>query len=187
MKKILGLLIILIVGFTSCEGRKTQRQALSEDIEEFKKDTIFEEVSYTPKNYNEVIIDTLLTNGFKVKIKIFSDMDNSALLEEVKKGNTFYKKYYREHVSQLEIFYNNKLLVSKKINKSLFKNKKEDDFWNKAILGAVTINELRSLENELTLNIYYCIPESEICKDFVMVYDEKGKYTIEELQPYKLP
>ena len=48
MKKILGLLVVLVVGFTSCEGRKTQSQALSEDIEDFKKNITIEVDVYHP-------------------------------------------------------------------------------------------------------------------------------------------
>jgi hypothetical protein len=173
MKNLLVFLLILIICFTSCEGRRTQNQALAESIEAFKKDTLFEKVTYTPETYEEAVIDTILSNGFRVKIKTFSDMNNSSLLEAFKKGSSVYKKFYRKNVSEIEIYYNNVIIDSKRIDKPLFTNNQNMDFWNKAILGAVTINELKSLENELVLNIYYCIPESEICKDFLIVYDKK--------------
>ena len=70
MKHLLGLLIIIILGFTSCEDRKTQSQALSESIQEFKKTVNFETNVYIPETYLEQEIDTLMSNGFRVKIKI---------------------------------------------------------------------------------------------------------------------
>ncbi|WP_400079983.1 hypothetical protein [Winogradskyella sp. R77965] len=187
MRNLLGLLLILGIATTSCEGRKSQNQALAESIEAFKEATIFEKVMYTPETYHEVVIDTLLSNGFRVKIKTYSDMNNSTLLEEFKKDTTIYKKFYREHLSDLEVYYNDSLVASKRINKSLFTNQKDLDFWKKAILGFVSINGLKSLKNELALNIYYCVPETDICKDFLIIYDKKGKYTLEELEAYELP
>ena len=187
MKNLLGLLLLLIICITSCEGRKTQSQALAESIEVFKKDTIFKDITYTPETYQEFNIDSLLSNGFRVKIKTYSDMNNSSLLEEYKKEATIYKKFYRQHISELKIYYNNALIATKTITKSLFTNKKDLDFWSKAILGNVSINGLKSTGDKLTLNIYYCIPESEICKDFLIIFDKEGRFTLEELKTYELP
>ena len=53
----------MIIAFTSCEGRKTKNQALSEDIEEFKKTVTVEVPVYEPESYMEREIDTLLHNG----------------------------------------------------------------------------------------------------------------------------
>ena len=63
MKNLFALLLILIIGLTSCEGRKTQNQALAESINEFKKNTSLEVKNYIPEQYLERSIDTTLSNN----------------------------------------------------------------------------------------------------------------------------
>ena len=72
MRNLLGVLLILIIGFTSCEGRVTKNQALAEDIEEFKKTVSVQVDIHKPENYTERQVDTTLSNGFRVKIKVYT-------------------------------------------------------------------------------------------------------------------
>lgn len=122
MRYLLGLLIILTLGFTSCEGRKTQSQALSEDIEEFKKDTVIEKVSYYPESYTETVNDTILNNGYKIKVKFFSDMQKS-LSKEYTKNDITYKNYYREFNSEVSVSFKSKTIFNQLIDKEFLSQK----------------------------------------------------------------
>ena len=39
-------------------------------------DSFSEQIKYIPEKYTEVITDTILSNGFRVKIKYYYDMKN---------------------------------------------------------------------------------------------------------------
>ena len=67
MRNLLGLLLIFTIGLMSCEGRKTQRQALSESIEVFKKETSLEVVLYQPETYIEREVEWGIKKKYNLK------------------------------------------------------------------------------------------------------------------------
>lgn len=180
MRNLLGLLLILTIGFTSCEGRRTTHQSLAKSVEEFKAKHTFEKITYIPEVYNEIVTDTLLSNGFRVKIKTFSDMEN-AVIKTLEKDNVSKKTHYREHIGALEIYYRDKLITETNIDKSNFFEVEHKDFWDSSVLKAVNLNFFSSLDNELLINVSYCIPETSDCKEFIVSVDNIGNYTSEEL------
>ena len=94
MRIFLGILLITVLGFTSCEGRISKTQALEKDIKEFQDSVSIQVDVYKPKNYLEREVDTTLSNGFRVKIKTYTDMDNNVLFTKIK-DTINYQKYYR--------------------------------------------------------------------------------------------
>ncbi len=116
MKRIFGILIMLIIGFTSCEGRTTRSQALSEDIQKFKKDTVIENVSYYPEDYTETVNDTILSNGYNIKVKFFSDMQQS-ITKAYTKDDIKIKNIYREFNSEISVSFKSKTIFNQLIDK----------------------------------------------------------------------
>lgn len=107
MKNTISLLVLLIIGFTSCDGRITANQSLTESIEEFKINTAIESQTYIPEVYTEISNDTLLSNGFRVKTTTFTDMDNS-IVRSVVKDSVTYKEYYRDVEGLVTVTFKNK-------------------------------------------------------------------------------
>ena len=171
MKKIFGLLLLLIIGFTSCEGRKTSRQALSESIEEFKKNVNLETHVYIPEAYIEHEVDSTLSNGFRVKIKTYSDMDNSVRFSKVK-DTVNYQTHYRNFKFDIRVEKQGQLIYEEtfdklKVNKILGYR---DDFTSSspfynfsalAVLKSVSLDEENSLNNTVYINFMYAVPETD--------------------------
>ena len=62
MKNILIVLILVCVGFVSCDGRKSRSESLKKSVAEFnEKQSDVVIVSYYPKEYTEVVTDTLIS------------------------------------------------------------------------------------------------------------------------------
>ena len=116
MKHLLGLLLLLAIGFTSCEGRKTQHQALSDSIEDFKKKVNFETNVYIPETYFEHEVDTLMGNGFRVKIKTYTDMTNSVRFSKIK-DTINYQTYYRNFKFEVSVTKDEKLIYNESFDK----------------------------------------------------------------------
>ncbi len=184
MRKILILLLIIVIGFTSCEGRKTQSQALSESIEEYKKSASLEVDVYHPETYVEREVDTLLSNGYRVKIKTFADMDNSVLFTKIK-DTINYQTYYRNYKFDIRVEKNGKLIYKErfdksKANKALNYNSNYAsgsqlyNFDKLAVLKSIQVDEDVSLKNVVAIDIMFAIPESNKYSNHKLFIDEKG-------------
>ncbi len=187
MKKLLCLLAILIIGFTSCEGRKTQRQALSEDIEAFKKEVEVEKIVYEPEAYMQREVDTLLYNGYRVKIKTYSDMDNAVLFTKIK-DTINYQTYYRNFGFDILIEKNGKRIFNQYFNKekvnSLFKfdTIKDYNFVELGVLKSIEINDDLSFSDRIKIEVMYAIPETDKTSLHSLSIDNKGTLKVEHIE-----
>lgn len=188
MKKVFGLLLLLIIGFTSCEGRRNSSQALSESIEEFRKTATIEVDVFVPETYLEQEVDTILSNGYRVRIKTFIDEDNNVLFSKIK-DTINYQTYYRNYKFNISVIKNGKLIYNetfnkKRVNKDFNYNEalKSDallaDFYKLAVLKSIQVNHDPSLKNKVGIDILYSIPESERYASHTLLIDEKGKSNI---------
>ncbi|MBU2920462.1 hypothetical protein KO504_03850 [Winogradskyella psychrotolerans] len=170
MKHLLGLFIITLIAFTSCEGRKTQSQALSESIEEFKKTVNFESNVYIPENYTEREVDTVMSNGFRVKIKIYSDMSSDVLFSKIK-DTINYQTHYRNFKFDIRVEKEGELIYEESFDKhkanQLFgyhNNYSPDspfhDFDKLAILQSIQVDDEPSLKNTVLIDVMFAIPET---------------------------
>lgn len=184
MKTIFGLLLILVIGLTSCEGRKTHNEALSESIEEFKKKANFETHVYIPETYFEHEVDTLFSNGYRVKIKTYSDMSNSVLFSKIK-DTVNYQTHYRNFKFEISVLKDKKLIFrehfdKQKINKAFnYKGNSVADsklynFDKLAVLKSIKVNEDPSHTNIVLINIMYAIPETDRYASHSLMINEKG-------------
>lgn len=186
MRNILGVLLIIIIGFTSsCEGRKTKSQALAEDIEEFKKTVNVQVEVYKPENYLEREVDTTLSNGFRVKIKAYTDMDNSVLFTKIK-DTINYQTYYRNFKFDILVEKDNKVIYNKsfdklkankafKFNSNLVKGSELYNFDKLATLNAIQVDDDPSYTNTVVIDIVYTIPETDKVSYHKILINDKGK------------
>jgi hypothetical protein len=185
MKKVLGLLLLFAIGFTSCEGRKTSRQALSESIEEFKKNINFETSVYIPETYLEHEVDTLMSNGYRVKIKTYSDMASSVLFTKIK-DTINYQTHYRNFKFHISVTKDNKPIYSesfdkKKVNTTFNYNANlvsESPLYNfdkLAVLKSIQVNDDPSYKNKVLIDILYAIPETDRIASHTLSINENGE------------
>jgi hypothetical protein len=184
MKHLLGFLLIVIIGLTSCEGRRTSSQSLAKSIEEFKKTVNLEVDVFIPDSYVERHVDTLLNNGFKVSIKTFTDMENNVHFSKIK-DTINYQTYYRNFKFEITIKKDHKLIYNESFNKQRvnkdFNTKNNlifDDFDKLAVLKSIQINEDPLLVDKVNIDILYVIPETKKYATFTLAIDDKGRSNI---------
>ncbi|WP_225035766.1 hypothetical protein [Winogradskyella sp. SM1960] len=188
MKHFLGLLIVSIIAFTSCDGRKTQGQALSDSIEKFKKTVNFETNVYIPKNYMEHEVDTIMSNGYRVKIKTYSDMSNAVLLSKIK-DTINYQTYYRNFKFDVSVTKNDKEIYNEsfdkqKVNKdfkytdNLVAGSHLYNFDKLAVLKSIQVNDDPTYTNMVLIDIVHAIPETDKYAFHTMYIKENGKSNI---------
>ena len=80
MNKFTALILGIIICLLSCDGREKVKR---KPIETLKEKNMIESFStresYYPKTYSEVKTDTILSNGYTVKVNTFTDMTSSFL------------------------------------------------------------------------------------------------------------
>ena len=186
MKLLSSLLLMLILIFASCDGKDRSRYTHQEKLEKSKlTGSFFEQVQYIPQDFTEVVTDTILSNGYHIKLKVYSDM-NTSVLKEFKKDTITYKRYFRAFKGEIIITLNNEEIINKTLEKIQFSNNTDADFWKDAVLGNVSLNYERSNDDEVFLNAFYRIPETNHYKDFNIVIASNGKIRIEELSAHVL-
>ncbi len=182
MYRLSALIILIIIMFSSC-GESDRKQKTNEEILKENKllDSFTESVKYIPETYSEVETDTILNNGFRVKIKTYTEMQDNVLNEFVI-DTIKYRFHYRNYTGKLDIFYNNTSVLKETINKSYLNKNKDKTFWDDAIMAGIYLDEHSSTKEEVIISVLYCIPESEICKEFNIIIDKKGNTSLEELE-----
>ncbi len=180
MNKLLMLFFLAFIVLVSCDGRDRAKKSNTDVLKEHKLlDSFSESIRHFPETYTETITDTILSNGYKVKIKNFTDMENS-YLDEFKQDSILYKHYYRDSKANISVT-NNTVVFNELIDKTFFLNfdNSLSTFFNKANLDGVWLNEEKTLSNsKITIDVVFCKPESDICEFFNLMIDENGKYEI---------
>jgi len=189
MRNFVYILLLIALVASSCEGRKTRNQALSEDIEEFKKTVTVEIPVYEPESYIEREVDTLLYNGYRVKINTFSDMENSVLFTKIK-DTVNYQTHYRNFKFNILVEKNgksvyNRLFDKKTINK-LFtydtitkSNIEDDDFDKLGVLKSIELNDDFLNSESVQIDIMYAIPNTNRVSLHTLSINEEGLIHVE--------
>lgn len=192
MKHLFLLLLLSSIVLASCEGKKTQSQALLESIEDFKKTVNLETNVYIPETYIEHEVDTIMSNGYHVKIKTYSDMSNAVRFSKIK-DTINYQTHYRNFKFDISVTKDNKEIYNEsfdkqKVNKALHYSSDllpGSDLYNfdkLAILKAINVNDDPSYINMVLIDIMYAIPESERLASHRLFINNKGKLNIVQVE-----
>ena len=192
MRNILVVLLVLLLGFTSCEGRKSQNQALSESINEFKKSASLEVDIYVPETFLEHEVDTTLSNGYHVKIKTYTDEENNVLFSKIK-DTINYQTYYRNYKFDISVLKEGELIyhesfdkqrVNKdfKYNSNFYSDSLLHNFDKLAVLKSIQFNDDSSIKNSVGIDIIYGIPESDRYASYTLFIDNNGKSNIVQIE-----
>ncbi|MEZ4793494.1 MAG: hypothetical protein R2783_08565 [Gelidibacter sp.] len=193
MKNILIVLMLLFVGFVSCDGRKSKSVALRESIEEFK-DSIgpIEIIKYIPEDYAEIVTDTLLSNGFRIKIKTYSDMEHGIVDSISVIDSITTKTIKRDFISDVTVFKDGKEIFSKKIDKPLFSATYDyhGDILKDMTLANVWVNQFMLSNQDVAQieidyyrkpNVYKDYPE-EYYLHYGLIVDTDGTFAIKHIE-----
>ncbi|SFO01735.1 hypothetical protein SAMN04487989_1115 [Bizionia echini] len=182
-------IVILAMTFGACDGRDRLHKTPQEVLHETKLlDSFSERVNYIPENYAEVLTDTILANGFHIKIKTFTDMENN-LLDVTQTDSLTHKTFYRDVKSQVIISKNEKEIFNKIIDKSFFTqqyNNHEADL-NRMTLRAVFVNQVPEFEkkelNEAQIEFYYQnIKQADYKRNYRLQIQPNGTYKISNFE-----
>lgn len=185
MRNLSIVLLLILISFTSCDGKDRARFTPQEKLQQSElSDSFFEQISYIPETYTEVLTDTILENGFKVNIKLYSNMESS-YLNEFEIDTIFYKHYYRHFSAEVTVSLKDKTIYSNTFNNNSLKDlihtssEDSDDY----ILADSWIELLKSdLNDNAIIKLIYCKPESEICETIRLSIINENKYIVELLK-----
>jgi hypothetical protein len=181
MNKLLPILLLLSIIFIGCDGRERAKQTNVEVLKAHDLlDSFSKHTEYIPKDYTEVVTDTILSNGFKVKVKTYSDM-NSSVLQSFEENAIKHNLHYREFVSEVSVFKDDQLVFNETINDSFLKEHIPNiNGLETSINKGIAVNEEKSLEtNSIHLAISNCKPDNiKNCPSYYIIIDEKGHFKI---------
>jgi hypothetical protein len=175
------LILILVICLSSCDGRdrvfKTNTEVL---IENKLLDSFSEKITYIPETYTEFVTDTILSNGFHVKMKTFTTM-NKHVLNEFKQDSIIHKEYHREFVSEVIITKHSKEIFNQRIDKQFFHNLKNNLSLKNAIVNVI-VDEASSIEkNTIILSAMIKHIHNEKIKFCDIIIDSEGKIELKEI------
>ncbi|WP_411768716.1 hypothetical protein [Winogradskyella sp. A3E31] len=166
-------LFIAAIVLTIFDGRMSSKNALDKSISEFNAKVELTNVTYIPEYYTERITDTILSNGYKVKIKTTTDM-LSHIEVETNQDNTINKEIYRQHIVEIELQHEKTGTVRHILDQNMVSNSLDN-----LVLRAAYINEEASLfEEGIHLNLHFLNPNSKKENIFNMIIDNNGNYKI---------
>ncbi|WP_336069820.1 hypothetical protein [Mesoflavibacter sp. CH_XMU1404-2] len=176
MNKFTVLILGIIITLISCDARdrinRTPKEILKEKnlLESFS-----ERVSYFPQEYSEVKTDTILSNGYHVNVKTFTDMESS-YLKQFKHDSINYKYHYRDFKAEIVASLNSVIFHDVIDKQYVLKHDKTVSYYMEtSILKSVWVNQEESLnQNKLVLNILFTQPKTNAEKVFELVIDNKG-------------
>ncbi|MDO7173602.1 hypothetical protein [Mariniflexile sp. AS56] len=184
MNKLLAILLISLA-VLNCNGGKTKKDTLKTSVEKFK-DSIgaLEIVKNFPETYSETLTDTILSNGFKVKIKTYANMESS-VLNRFKVDTITHKHFYRDFISEITVYKNDEKILSESINKtfSLKYNNELKDYFEIATLAGVWINDNEALTaDQASIYIMYTQPETDNYYLSEMIINSDGTFVVQDIE-----
>ncbi|MEP1488470.1 MAG: DUF4738 domain-containing protein [Algibacter sp.] len=181
MNKLMLLFFGLIITLVSCDGRDRVYQSNKSVLEAHHLLNSFsEQIKFTPNEYTEIVTDTLLSNDFKVNIKYFSS-EKDSVIKTYRSNEATITHHYKDFKARLTVAKNNAIIVDGVINKSLFSKFETTSFWDHAIMQFIWVDYTQTTTNKINLNVSFCAPEQNNCKDYTVIIHESGAIKIEEL------
>lgn len=190
MKNVLFLLAIVFLVFVGCDGKDRVHLTNSEILKEHKLlDSFSEKVKYIPEQYSEVVTDSLYDNGFRVKIKMYTDLDRDVLFTKTEESIT-YKEHYRNFKFDILIEKNNSIIYQKSFDKDIInkelavfsnnipKSSLYFNFGKLAVLKYIEVDYEPSLKNMIIINFMYAIPNTDRYSTHSLIVNDKGNGTI---------
>ena len=184
MNKLLFLLFIFALTVISCDGRNRKYKTSVEVLKENKLlDSFSEQIKFTPEAYAEVLTDTILSNGYRIKIKTFSDMSKS-FLNEYEVSTIRHKHYFRKFISQVYIEKDNVVIFNTILDNAFFEKKSVSNTINfeNYILTPLEVDQIKSIEdNKIVLIASMTTPEMDDSALYNIIIDYDGNCELKKI------
>lgn len=180
----LCVLIIFVISFISCDGRHRVHMSNEAILREANLlESFSEQLKFIPEQRTEIVTDTLLSNGFNIKINYYS-IENSLILKTKKnKNGTVTKTYHKNFEAKLQVHKNNVAILDRVVNKALFRENIHNPFWQDAIMQYVWVDYSSMTEHSIKLHTSFNIPDTNNFKDFTLIIFDDGDIKIKEISP----
>jgi len=121
MKHLLLFFIALAsIGFMNCDGKDRARTSIKKNVIDSElSSAFFTKEHYIPKDYTEHTLDSILSNGYHVSIKMTTNKD--VILKEVITDNITRKNYYRDFDAEIIVKKNDRIVFNHVVNKHFIK------------------------------------------------------------------
>ncbi|CAH8286267.1 hypothetical protein EV196_106240 [Mariniflexile fucanivorans] len=184
--KNLILFCVIIFGLMSCNGGKTKKDTLKTSVEKFKDSIgVLEIEAFIPEEYSEVKTDTILSNGFSIRIKTYTDMNRFVTCQYKIDETLTHIDKFRDWISEVTIKKNDVVIFDKTLDANFFLayDKMIADSLPKAINSRVLINEDYPVDkNYVYLLGGFILPESEEIIYYNIKIDSKGTCSLEKIK-----
>lgn len=173
-KKILPLLfLVVVIVLSSCDGRdKAHRTAQQDLIDNKVLDTFTGAITIIPETYFENVTDTLFSNGYLMRTKFYSSMENGVIVAD----SEGLKTYYRDILIDIIVSRNNKEIFNNTIDKDFLI---ENEIFNKQDASTYIVADfwLDNIDHEdgfPVLVLQYANPKSKNQRLFRFNFHKKG-------------
>jgi hypothetical protein len=183
MKTLLSTLFLISLFFlASCDGRDRVYKTNTDILKENKLlDSFSESITYIPETYTEIVTDTILSNGFHIKMKTYSNMEHS-VLNEFEQNTITHKEFYREFVSEVIITKNSKEIFNKTIDKHFFDKIKNDLQLDNTIIKLMVDESSSFKKNSIILSAMFQKIDSKKVRFCDIIIDSEGKFELKEIK-----
>ncbi|WP_452222816.1 hypothetical protein [Lacinutrix chionoecetis] len=181
MKKLFYLFIICAVAFVSCDGRDRTQKTNAEVLADSKLlDSFSQKTRYIPEKHTKKVTDTILDNGFNLKIKEYTTTDKEIELVENNDGITLTRRY-RIINTELTISFKDQVILENKSISNLIKNTDAlSDTTIENSLIYLNYDEIQPINTEeLKLSIILFNPKLQIAQIYKLLVNSNGEYDIE--------
>ena len=180
--KLLIIFFILAVALSSCDGRERAYKSNAEVLSASNLlESFSEETHFIPEAPFEIFTDTILSNGFQVKIKYNAIEDDFISKKAKSKNDSIINTNHKNFEANLIVYKSKRLIIEQTLNKDAFSKTDNTAFFQNAIMQFVWVDYDASNDHYISLNTSFCIPETESCKDFSIKIDSFGIVAIEEI------
>ncbi|WP_345274617.1 DUF4738 domain-containing protein [Flaviramulus aquimarinus] len=171
----------MTITLISCDGRDRIHKINAEVLHEGNLLNVFsQQIKFIPEQPIIIATDTILKNGFQIKIK-YNSLENHDIVKIVKnKKNTITKVHYKNFEAKIEVLKDGNIINKSSISKALFNKFQNPDFWTKAIMQYVWIDYEASAKSNIYLNTSFHIPNTDTFKDFILKIDKNGMMQINQ-------
>jgi len=108
MRNIFFILQIICFAIVGCDGKDRVHKSNTEVLKEHKLlDSFSEKVEYIPETHTEINTDTILGNGFRVKIRYLRHIKEYVSIE-YDEDSIHHRKYYYDFVSKVTVYKDSK-------------------------------------------------------------------------------
>lgn len=185
MRKVIFFIFLFSIILISCDGRERIHKSNQEVLNENKLlDSFSARIQYIPEQYTETSTDTTLSNGFRVKIKLFSNMEHG-VLNTFKKDNITHKLHYRDSISKIIVLKDGIEIFNKTVDKSFLAQNNDalsKRFFEKATMNSIWLDQMFSNDSDdkIKIDVSFRTVEMQFISTYQIYIDKNGIYNIEE-------